>query len=121
MSDPNLESLARQAALGDKAAAEAFFHRLREVLQLLQGDLLERAARLALFVKAQVDGTPTSAPEGEPANFQAKTKISPELREWACQQFSEEELIANLREAREKGGLELKDFIHELEALVQHP
>jgi hypothetical protein len=35
--------------------------------------------------------------------------------EWAQRQFSEEEIIAGLREIRETGGLELRDFIHELE------
>jgi hypothetical protein len=37
------------------------------------------------------------------------------LREWARQQFSEEEFLAEVREIEETGGLELKDFIHELE------
>jgi hypothetical protein len=35
--------------------------------------------------------------------------------EWARQQFSEEEFVAGLREIRESGGLELQDFIRELE------
>jgi hypothetical protein len=35
--------------------------------------------------------------------------------EWARQQFSEEEFVAGLREIRETGGLELQDFIRELE------
>ena len=42
-------------------------------------------------------------------------KLSPELMEWARQQFSEEEFVAGLREIRETGGLELQDFIRELE------
>jgi hypothetical protein len=43
------------------------------------------------------------------------TKLSPELLEWARQQFHEEEFIAGLREIQDTGGLELKDFIQELE------
>ncbi len=43
------------------------------------------------------------------------SKLSPELIEWARQHFSEAEFLAGLREIREKGGLELKDFIRELE------
>jgi hypothetical protein len=42
-------------------------------------------------------------------------KLPPELREWARQQFNEEEFLAGLREVEETGGVELKDFIRELE------
>ncbi len=42
-------------------------------------------------------------------------KLTPELLAWARQQFSEEEIVAGLRELRETGGRELGDFIHELE------
>jgi hypothetical protein len=54
---------------------------------------------------------------GRPLNGEAPPsgKLSPELLECARQQFSEEEFLAGLREIRETGGLELKDFIQELE------
>jgi hypothetical protein len=39
----------------------------------------------------------------------------PELLDWGRRQFSEEEIAAGLREVRQTGGLELRDFIHELE------
>ncbi len=42
-------------------------------------------------------------------------KLPPELMEWARQQFNEEEFLAGLREVEETGGVELKDFIQELE------
>ena len=42
-------------------------------------------------------------------------KVPPEVRAWALEQFSEEEIVAGLREVRETGGLELSDFIDELE------
>jgi len=42
-------------------------------------------------------------------------KLSPALLEWARREFNEEEFLAGLREVEETGGLELKDFIHELE------
>lgn len=42
-------------------------------------------------------------------------KPSPEVMEWARNQFTEEEIVAGLREIRATGGLELQDFIHELE------
>jgi hypothetical protein len=42
-------------------------------------------------------------------------KLSPELMELMRQQFDEEEFLAGLRQIKETGGLELKDFIQELE------
>ncbi len=42
-------------------------------------------------------------------------KIPQEILDWARSDFNEEEFVAGLREIRETGGLELKDFIHELE------
>jgi hypothetical protein len=42
-------------------------------------------------------------------------RLSPELLAWARAQFTEEELVAGLREVRETGGLQLADFLHELE------
>lgn len=45
-------------------------------------------------------------------------KVPPEVRAQALEQFSEEEIVAGLREVRETGGLELRDFIHELEEIA---
>jgi hypothetical protein len=45
-------------------------------------------------------------------------KLSPELLEWALQQINEEEIIAGLEEIQRTGGLQLSDFIQELELLV---
>ena len=42
-------------------------------------------------------------------------KLTPELLEWARSQINEEEIVAGLREFRTTGGLELSDFINELE------
>jgi hypothetical protein len=44
--------------------------------------------------------------------------IPPELLAWAGQQFSDDELAAGIREIRETGGLELRDFEHELVAIL---
>lgn len=41
--------------------------------------------------------------------------LTPELLEWARRTFDEEVHLAGLREIETTGGLELKDFIHELE------
>lgn len=39
----------------------------------------------------------------------------PETIEWARAHFDEEEIVAGLREVRRTGGLELRDFVRELE------
>lgn len=44
--------------------------------------------------------------------------LTPELLEWARQEFSEEEIVAALREMKENGGLELREFIEELEQVA---
>jgi hypothetical protein len=41
-------------------------------------------------------------------------RLPPELREWALRQATEEEIVAGLKEVREKGGTELRELIHEL-------
>lgn len=43
------------------------------------------------------------------------SRLTPEIRAWAAQQFNEEELCAGLREIEETGGLEFHEFVHELE------
>ncbi len=48
-------------------------------------------------------------------------KLPPELIDWARREFSEEEILAGIREIRETGGLELKDFIDELEDILYSP
>ena len=47
------------------------------------------------------------------------TTIPPDLRQWALAQFTEEEAVAGLRELREKGGLELDEFLPELKKIVE--
>jgi hypothetical protein len=42
-------------------------------------------------------------------------RLPPEVRQWALSQHTEEEIVAALREVREKGGPELGELIHELE------
>jgi hypothetical protein len=45
--------------------------------------------------------------------------ITPEIREWALKHFDEEEVLAELLELREKGGLEFHEFVRELEQIVE--
>jgi hypothetical protein len=49
---------------------------------------------------------------------QQKKYHTPEFLEWARQSINEEEILAAFREIQATGGLELKDFIHELEQEV---
>jgi hypothetical protein len=60
----------------------------------------------------------TGAANLEQVNGFPTFEYTPEFMEWARQQYSEEEILAGIREIEETGGLELKDFIHELEQIV---
>jgi hypothetical protein len=42
-------------------------------------------------------------------------RLPPELRQWEQDNFDKEAFLAGLREVEQTGGVELKDFIHELE------
>jgi hypothetical protein len=114
MSQEFLDVLARHAPAEepqrlDKAARQldTLSLRLAAVLDGL-GDLSGRQEILAQFsarvlaALAQTNGPRPLTP-------------TPELLEWARGLFSDEEIVAGLREIRETGGLQLTDFIHELE------
>ncbi len=51
----------------------------------------------------------------------ASVSIPPELRDWAANQFSEEQIVEGVREIQRTGGVELKEFIHELESRGANP
>jgi hypothetical protein len=60
----------------------------------------------------------------DPANPSApfpRERIPPEILEWARQTFDEEQFLRQVREIEATGGLELKDFIAELEARARRP
>ena len=48
-----------------------------------------------------------------------REKIPPALMEWARRTINEEEIAASIREIHETGGLQLEDFIHEIERKVK--
>jgi hypothetical protein len=60
------------------------------------------------------DEPPGRGPEGLPD----EARLTPELLEWARRLSTDEEVLAELREMRTNGSLELKDFLGELEQLV---
>jgi hypothetical protein len=47
------------------------------------------------------------------------TPLTPEVRNWALRQHTDEEVIAGLQEAKEEAGPELADLIYELEQEIQ--
>jgi len=56
-----------------------------------------------------------SAVPGASDKGRANGALTPELLQWAREQINEEETIAGLCEIRQTGGLQLSDFIEELE------
>jgi hypothetical protein len=80
-------------------------------------ELLRNAGSLNGLQSATNDA---SAPDSAalPSREIQRSEISPEILQWARQQFTEEEIVAGLRELRETGGLELRDFLHELEEIA---
>ncbi len=64
---------------------------------------------------------PSEYPDEELRRKWKNPPLTPEFREWALQLFTEEEIVAGLREIEDTGGLELADFIHELDEIVERP
>jgi hypothetical protein len=54
-------------------------------------------------------------PSDPPEPFPRET-IPPEILAWARQTFDEQEFLADVREIEATGGVQLEDFITELEA-----
>ncbi len=80
-------------------------------------DLMERCAGALAVLQADApNGTATGEAPRPEVNGAC---LTPEILQWAREQFSEEELAAGLRDLRENGGLELRDFLPELEQLVE--
>jgi sulfur carrier protein ThiS len=111
MNDQTLLDLAQKAASGDGAALQALSQRLADLLAPLNQQARDEvlfAVNRELLLHDQRTGD-------NGAGIPQRQVHSPELREWIRQQFPIEETLAALREVREKGGLQLADFIHELE------
>jgi hypothetical protein len=88
---------------------DALTLRLAALLNVL-GDARARQELLACFNARLLTLLVDARPDVPPA-----VKLTPELLEWARNQFTEEELVAGIREIEATGGLELDDFIRELE------
>jgi uncharacterized protein (DUF433 family) len=84
--------------LDDLAAAWSYY----------ESHTAEVDAAVAAEASVRINSTPGQFTNGS-------VYLTPEFLERARQQFSEEEILAGLDEIRRTGGLELKDFIDELE------
>jgi hypothetical protein len=54
--------------------------------------------------------------QSNPAEPFSRENVPPEILEWARQTFDEGEFLTHVREIEATGGLQLEDFIAELEA-----
>jgi hypothetical protein len=107
MTGQPLEELARRAAAGDAGAADLFLDRLRGVLRLLDRGTLQKAVRSTLVLADEL------SPE---QMAQARRPLTPEEVTDAVRE------LEILREQVAKGGgLELKDFLSDLEKMVLQP
>jgi hypothetical protein len=86
-----------------------------ELEHVQQGRLEGRLCVALLHVSHAGFVSPTG--NGEPRYLEGPSpmKLTPELVEWARRQTNEEEILAGIKEIRENGGLELHEFLHELE------
>ncbi len=64
-------------------------------------------------------GNGTGEPLGIAEAPQSTRRLSSEEKEWLRRESTDEEIIAELRELREKGGLQFHEFLPELEEMVE--
>ncbi len=76
-----------------------------------RSDVLCRALRSARSVMS----APGAEESAERADAETPPPLPPELKEWALQQATEQELLAGLKEVQEKGGTELGEVIQKLQ------
>ncbi len=96
-------------------AAACLLHQMAEQIAMVLEGIEDTPARqeLLALVSAQV-----LAKLGDKERLRP-TPPTPEILEWARNHCSEEDILAGIREIQATGGLELKDFIHELEQEVR--
>lgn len=118
-----LKSFRHQAVAGAGAVGARLVFELRKVYR--PG---ECCVRVSIRDTENVMQPVVTYLRDEPASLSAFDEIgrsllsSPlpgELRDWARAQHTDEEVIAALKEARQQGTFELKDFIEDLEKVVK--
>jgi hypothetical protein len=105
MTQQNLETLARQAAAGDQTASDALFGQIEAILRQLDHATLNRVVQAALHLRRDT----------VPGELSPATPVTPELLDWARRQYTEEELVAGLRELRDQGGHDLSELLRDVE------
>ena len=87
----------------------------QELLALVQPCVAALLGRREAPEAAAAPEGRNGAPAPEQTSGPQPMKLTPELLEWYRQNTNMEEMIAQLREVQETGGLELEDFLPELE------
>ncbi|HEX5270444.1 MAG TPA: hypothetical protein VFW33_08160 [Gemmataceae bacterium] len=130
MAQQTLESLALQAAAGDRTASDDFLARLQALLRPLDEGMLDKVASCALALKGERQGEavsparPGEAPAAGPNLADLPTGVvalTPELLEWARQEVTDEEVLAGLRDVEANGGLGSEELLSVLEAEGERP
>jgi RNA polymerase sigma factor (sigma-70 family) len=104
LSGYTLQETAQVMEISEQAA-----HRCWEQARLC----LQDEIRVILNQREASEGEDAS--EQEPGSDSQETRLTPELRQWALDQFSEEDFAAGFRDIRENGGLTFEDFVEKLE------
>jgi hypothetical protein len=81
------------------------------VVRVLVRDILGRWDPVVTYLS---DERTSQEVFGELHRLLTLQRLTPELREWALKQHTEEEMAGELRDARENGGPDLADVINEL-------
>ena len=96
--------------------------RLFERLSAVRGEIESLAKECLKDSPGPSKPQPSEFPDEElRRKWKEESRLTPELREWALQLFSEEEILAGLREIEETGGVEFSDMIRELDEIVKRP
>ena len=126
-----LDVLVRHRGTEDVNAAKRLSQELNALCEQLAASLsaLDRPAREELLnrvlqrVLGSLDRIDTEAKELLPPREQpdsqqrpAPIELSPEMLEWARQQFSEEDYVAGIRDIRENGGVPFENILQRLKS-----
>jgi hypothetical protein len=115
--DEACRNLARALAACSPAARRDFLAAIASRVEAFVDEINARAQQVSSspVPPSSVGTGPNGLPPLGPADGFPVIKLPPEVLEWERQQVNEEEIVAGLREIEQTGGLELRDFLHELE------
>ena len=107
----SLSNTAQELGLTHATVYERFVQVLRFLEDSLKDNLLVRSYTDELFDEVQK----AVLPDESVAQRRDEAALTPELRQWASQQFTDQDFVAGIREIQETGGFEFRDFLKELE------